>query len=67
MLVSSSYEIFEWLVAIILEQSSSDFLGIQGYIWDTQSDMFCAFLGSLFSSFFLSKFQDKEILLIKKT
>jgi len=45
---SMLYEIFEWIVAVRLSSKTADsFLGAQGDIWDTQKDMWCAFLGSL--------------------
>lgn len=46
MTVSAIYEIFEWLVAICSPEDADSFLGAQGYIWDTQSDMFMCFIGA---------------------
>lgn len=62
--ISALYELFEWLVAIVIEQSADDFLGMQGYEWDTQSDMFFALLGAIAMLLFFSHFQDKQIRLI---
>ena len=39
MTVSAVYELIEWLAAVLLGQGADEFLGTQGYIWDTQSDM----------------------------
>ncbi|MCP4812550.1 MAG: DUF2238 domain-containing protein, partial [Planctomycetaceae bacterium] len=39
---SAFYELLEWLVAILSGNSAEAFLGTQGYIWDTQSDMLFA-------------------------
>jgi len=45
--LSAFYELIEWWVAISSGQSAEAFLGTQGYIWDTQSDMMWAFIGAL--------------------
>lgn len=59
--ISAFYELIEWWFAGIFKQSADDFLGMQGYIWDTQSDMFCALLGAICMLLLLSKLQDKQI------
>jgi putative membrane protein len=59
--ISALYELFEWLVAVLIEQSADDFLGMQGYEWDTQSDMLFALLGALTMLLFFSRIQDKQI------
>jgi putative membrane protein len=63
--ISAAYELFEWLVAVLIKQSAEDFLGTQGYVWDTQSDMLCAGIGAITMLVVLSKIQDKQILLHK--
>ena len=50
---SAFYELIEWWVAI-LGDGAEDFLGTQGYIWDTQSDMGMALLGSIVALIFLT-------------
>ena len=45
--ISAFYEFLEWFVAIVSGQNSDSFLGTQGYVWDTQSDMLYAFMGAL--------------------
>ena len=45
--ISAVYELLEWGVAVTTGTQADAFLGTQGYVWDTQSDMFWAFLGSL--------------------
>jgi putative membrane protein len=55
MFISSIYELIEWMVAVLKGESADAFLGTQGYIWDTQSDMLFAFIGSIFAIIFLSK------------
>lgn len=59
--ISALYELFEWLVAVLIKQSADDFLGMQGYEWDTQSDMLCALIGACLMLLILSKAQDKQI------
>jgi putative membrane protein len=61
MAVSATYELIEWGVALALGQGAEDFLGTQGDVWDTQSDMFCALLGAITSLGLLSRVQDRQI------
>lgn len=63
MTISSFYELLEWGVALLSGDSSDAFLGTQGYVWDTQSDMFYALLGAISLNVFLGKF---HLNLIKK-
>lgn len=49
MMVSAVYEIIEWAASLSNPTDTEAFLGTQGYIWDTQSDMFMCMLGSLFT------------------
>ena len=55
------YEIIEWMVAVIANDSADDFLGTQGYIWDTQSDMAWALFGSILALLLLRKYHDKQL------
>lgn len=59
--ISAFYEFIEWWVAILSGDGAEDFLGMQGYVWDTQSDMFCAMIGAICMLVFFSKLQDKQI------
>lgn len=59
--ISAFYELIEWWVAAFSTDGADDFLGTQGYIWDTQSDMFCALIGSITMLIFFSKLQNKQI------
>lgn len=45
--VAASYEMIEWLAIAFSSDVTENFLGMQGYIWDSQSDMFLALLGAL--------------------
>ena len=44
---SAFYELIEWWVALLSGGSAEAFLGTQGDIWDTQSDMALALLGAM--------------------
>ena len=59
--ISACYELFEWLVAVMSGQSSEAFLGTQGDLWDTQSDMLFALTGAICMVLFMSGIQDKII------
>ena len=59
--ISAFYELIEWWAAGVFEQSAEDFLGTQGYVWDTQSDMFCAMIGAITMLLLLSKAQNRQI------
>jgi putative membrane protein len=58
---SAFYELIEWLVALLSNEVSNDFLGTQGYIWDTQSDMAWALFGAILALIVLSKYHDKQL------
>lgn len=58
---SAVYEFLEWWVALLSGENADAFLGTQGYIWDTQSDMFYATIGAITMLFLLAKKQDKNI------
>ena len=58
---SAFYELIEWWVAILSNEASDDFLGTQGYIWDTQSDMAWALFGTILALVFLRKYHDKQL------
>jgi putative membrane protein len=59
--LSAVYELFEWVVAITTGESAEAFLGTQGYVWDTQSDMAFALLGAVLALVTLSSFHDRQI------
>ena len=58
---SAFYELIEWWVALLSGAGAEAFLGTQGYIWDTQSDMAMALIGAIFALILLSKYHDKQI------
>ena len=59
--LSAVYEFIEWWVALLTGESANAFLGTQGYVWDTQSDMLFALIGTLLALAFLSKLHDKQL------
>jgi len=60
--VSALYEILEWVVAVTMGEAANAFLATQGYVWDTQSDMAWALIGSIIAQIFLSKTHDNQLL-----
>jgi len=59
--ISAFYELIEAFVAIVTGDSAEAFLGTQGYVWDTQSDMFYALLGAIVALILLPKIHNKSI------
>lgn len=59
--ISAAYEWIEWAVSIATGEGGDAFLGTQGYIWDTQSDMLYATIGAICALVFLSKTQDRYL------
>lgn len=59
--ISATYELIEWGAALALGQGADEFLGTQGDIWDTQSDMFFALIGATIALVALSKIHDRQI------
>ncbi len=62
---SAFYELVEWWVALASKESAEAFLGTQGYIWDTQSDMAYALLGAALALLLLSKIHDAQLQTLK--
>jgi len=58
---SAFYEFTEWWAAVGGGESAENFLGTQGDIWDTQWDMFLAFVGAITSQMILSRVHDKQL------
>jgi putative membrane protein len=59
--LSAFYEFIEWWTALAEGPAAVDFLGTQGDIWDTQWDMFMAFIGAIIAQIVLSKIHDSEM------
>lgn len=58
---SALYEILEWLASLSNPTDTEAFLGTQGYIWDTQSDMFLCLIGSMAALLLLTKLHNKYL------
>jgi putative membrane protein len=59
--ISATYEFVEWGAALALGQGAEAFLGTQGDVWDTQSDMFFALIGGLAALAFFSRLHDRQM------
>lgn len=64
--ISAAYELLEWAVAALSGEEGDSFLGTQGYIWDTQSDMLYAIIGVVLALVSLSNIHDKQLSKCKK-
>lgn len=58
---SAFYELIEWWAALLSATAAESFLGTQGYVWDTQSDMLWALVGALSALLLLSRFHDRQL------
>ena len=59
--VSAFYELIEWWVALLSDEAAEAFLGTQGYVWDTQSDMAWALSGAILALVLLGRFHDRQL------
>ena len=59
--LSACYEFIEWWVALLIGESADAFLGTQGDVWDTQSDMALALLGAILAQLLLARRHDKAL------
>lgn len=59
--LSAFYELIEWWVALLSEEAADSFLGTQGYVWDTQSDMAWALVGALLALALLGRWHDRQL------
>lgn len=58
---SALYELMEWAVAVWSGSAADDFLGTQGYAWDTQTDMAMALVGAVVAMVLLSRWHDRSL------
>ena len=58
---SAFYELVDWWVSLEVGEDAEAFLGTQGYVWDTQSDMGFALFGGIMALLLLSKIHDKQL------
>jgi putative membrane protein len=61
---SALYELIEWLAAEIGGGSAEAFLGTQGYVWDTQSDMAMALLGAVVALALMARAHDRSLVVV---
>jgi putative membrane protein len=61
MAISAFYELVEWWAALVLGQGADEFLGTQGDVWDTQSDMFLALIGATVALILLAPWHDRQM------
>lgn len=59
--LSAFYELLEWWVALLSDEAAEAFLGTQGYVWDTQSDMAFALSGAVLALFMLGRLHDRQL------
>lgn len=59
--ISACYEFIEWWTALLLGSGADEFLATQGDVWDTQWDMFLAFIGSMLSQWWLAPWHDRQL------
>lgn len=58
---SALYELMEWAVAVWSGSAADDFLGTQGYAWDTQTDMALALVGAIAAALLLPRWHDRSL------
>lgn len=58
---SAFYELIEWWVALLSAEAAESFLGTQGYVWDTQSDMALALVGAVLALILLGGLHDRQL------
>jgi putative membrane protein len=59
--LSATYELIEWLAAVLGGSAADAFLGTQGDVWDTQWDMFMALVGATSALLLLSRAHDRQL------
>lgn len=65
MTTAAVYELIEYIACSIADKNPTTFLGTQGYIWDSQSDMLFALIGALFTIWILKYPHDRSIAKVK--
>ncbi|MEW6595573.1 MAG: DUF2238 domain-containing protein [Thermodesulfobacteriota bacterium] len=64
--LSAVYELIEWVAALVSTEAAESFLGTQGYVWDTQSDMAWALLGSILALTLLGRLHNRQLAALTK-
>lgn len=65
--ISALYELVEWWTALVSGAAANDFLGSQGDVWDTQSDMGLALVGAVSALLLLSALHDRGLRKLERT
>jgi putative membrane protein len=63
---SAYYEFIEWWISVLTGSKGDSFLGTQGYIWDTQSDMLFCLIGAVIAVVLLGKYHNTQIRMLAK-
>ncbi|MDR0901647.1 MAG: DUF2238 domain-containing protein [Opitutaceae bacterium] len=58
---SALYELIEWVTALLAGEAADEFLGAQGDLWDTHSDMAFALAGAVLALVTLSRLHDRAL------
>lgn len=64
--ISAWYELLEWQVAVISGDRATAFLATQGDVWDTQWDMFLAFVSSMVAQWLLAGMHDRQLARLRR-
>ena len=59
--VAAFYELIEWWTAVLAGESADAFLSTQGYVWDTQADMWTALVGAVLALLLMGRWQDRQM------
>jgi putative membrane protein len=59
--ISASYELVEWMAALLTGAAATAFLATQGDPWDTQWDMFLALVGAVTAQLLLGRLHDRQL------
>lgn len=59
--ISAVYELVEWIAALTSAEAASAFLGTQGDVWDTQTDMALALVGAICALALFSGWHDRQL------
>jgi putative membrane protein len=60
--IGAFYEFIEWWVAVLATPNlGTAFLGTQGDVWDTQWDMFLAWVGAICTLALFQRWHDKQL------
>jgi putative membrane protein len=59
--ISALYELIEWGAAVALGAGADEFLATQGDPFDTQKDMFMAWIGAMAAQALLARWHDRQL------